>query len=258
MDASLYSDADRAMYSEVMESGLEHADSKFGGYGEDYGDDDGDGAEPKYLPAGYLAPAAVMQALPTAAVVATPTAPKPVFDSYRFFWNQRWQSCLERTCLTREDARQRVEELKDLLDRFVQTAIPVCETIVQELFLDDAKKTIPPFSAGGIAGGRKFVHKNLFIKIADEGTSKMLYGGLHNANKAAAHELKGIQSLLSTNTPLLHFPLLALIQGLMHFFSPFSLAQRGLKCAGIDAWWCASCPSIRRRSSAARPTRPTQ
>ncbi len=84
---------------------------------------------------------------------------------------------------------------------------------MQELFLDDSKKTIRPFGAGGIAGGRKYVHKNLFIKIADEGTSKMLYGGLHNANKAAAHELKGIQSLLATNTPLLHFPLLALIQG---------------------------------------------
>jgi hypothetical protein len=203
LDAALYSDADRAMYSETLDgTGLERGVSMYGGYGDEGGSEEEE--EPKPGPGYGPQPTQV-------APVATPS--KPAFDSYRFFWNQRWQSCLERTCLTREDARQRVEELKDLLDRFVQTAIPVCETIVQELFLEDAKKTIPPFGAGGIAGGRKFVHKNLFIKIADEATSRTLYGGLHAANKAAAHELKGIQSLLDTNTPLLHFPLLALIQG---------------------------------------------
>ncbi len=111
------------MYSETLESGLERtAYNVYGGYG-----DEGGSEEDEPEPAGYGGPQPTTSVAAPMAATTSAAPAKPAFDSYRFFWNQRWQSCLERTCLTREDARQRVEELKDLLDRFVQTAIPVCE-----------------------------------------------------------------------------------------------------------------------------------
>ncbi len=101
----------------------------------------------------------------------------------RFYWNDRFQSVLERSVFTNEDARQKGAEVRTLLERFCANAIPICEKIVEEFNVPDSEKTIKPCNIGGIAGGKKFMHRNLFIKIADEATATSLYGGLHWANK---------------------------------------------------------------------------
>jgi hypothetical protein len=82
------------------------------------------------------------------------------------------------------------------------------------------------------------MHRNLFIKIADQGTSLSYYGGMHFANKAAAHELKAINALLKcANTSMLHFPLLALVSPIFFFFSSSYL----LCFSGASAWSSFDC-----------------
>lgn len=127
----------------------------------------------------------------------------------RFYWNERLQMLLERPAFSSQEDLQRQEDIRELLERFVRAATPVVETIVEEAHLPVAEKTIRPIDVGGIAGGTKFIHRNLFIKFcADENTS--LYGTAHFAQKAASHEIKALNALISTNTSRLHFPLMAL------------------------------------------------
>jgi hypothetical protein len=120
----------------------------------------------------------------------TPKASSDLFA--RFYWNERLQVLLQRPVFTPEDSRQRNAEVKQLLDRFIVAATPVVETIVKELRLPVADKTIKPIDVGGIAGGTKFIHNNLFIKIAEESQSH-LYGDTHFSQKACKHELKSVR-----------------------------------------------------------------
>ena len=69
-----------------------------------------------------------------------------------------------------------------------------------------SKKTIPPVSLGGVAGGEKYVVNGILFKFALD--SSNIYGGDHNAMKAASHELKGLMSYFHTNVDGLHFPLM--------------------------------------------------
>jgi hypothetical protein len=66
--------------------------------------------------------------------VAVPSVVNPTLSQgnivARFYWNDRFQSVLERSVFTKEDARQKESEIRDLLKRFVDAAVPVCETIV--------------------------------------------------------------------------------------------------------------------------------
>ncbi len=70
------------------------------------------------------------------------------------------------------------------------------------------KRTIKPLSIGGIAGGDKFIARNLFIKFCSDEVQLKLYGGAHFAQKAASHELKSLNALISAAVPSLHFPLM--------------------------------------------------
>lgn len=63
--------------------------------------------------------------------------------------------------------------------------------IIKEMFLPPHQRRIQQRTAelGGVAGGEKFLHSNIFFKLAvDRGG---LYGGDAYAKKAAEHELKG-------------------------------------------------------------------
>ena len=64
----------------------------------------------------------------------------------------------------------------------------VAGIIVRELHLPEEEKTIKPVDIGGVAGGRKFLHDGLLLKIADDEAS--LYGGdIEKAQKVCVHVL---------------------------------------------------------------------
>jgi hypothetical protein len=48
---------------------------------------------------------------------------------------------------------------------------------------------IKPIAIGGIAGGEKYMHRDLFIKFAKDHYNIQLYGGDEWAQKAAYHEV---------------------------------------------------------------------
>lgn len=75
--------------------------------------------------------------------------------------------------------------------------------ILEEMNVPIHKKTIRPLSAGGVAGGTKFLHNGILFKFANDpkvGTGH-LYGGEEadpeRAAKAAANDLKGANAYLT-------------------------------------------------------------
>lgn len=74
---------------------------------------------------------------------------------------------------------------------FAEEAQRIGVLIIKEMFLPPHQRRIQQRTAelGGVAGGEKFLHSNIFFKLAvDRGG---LYGGDAYAKKAAEHELKG-------------------------------------------------------------------
>jgi hypothetical protein len=96
-----------------------------------------------------------------------------------------------------KDASEKVHEstirkytvLSRLSDLFAEEAVRLVKTVVSELHLPTAEKSIPPVDIGGIAGGVKYRHGDILLKLAVD--ERGLYGGDDLAGKAAAHELKG-------------------------------------------------------------------
>lgn len=75
-------------------------------------------------------------------------------------WNFRFQSLLDRP-----NSIDRAAELKKLCDEFYSAATKYCRTIIEEVSLPAARKTIQSVYAGGIAGGQKFIVGGIFIKV---------------------------------------------------------------------------------------------
>lgn len=128
----------------------------------------------------------------------------------KYYWNEKFQTVLERPTTTPEEAKQRSSDIHGLARLFVDEAVPVVKQIVSEILLPDEDKAIKPVNVGGVAGGDKYMTKQLFIKFAKDDTTYHLYGGDDFAQKAAGHELKSLNSLISCNVRSLHFPLMAL------------------------------------------------
>jgi len=55
-------------------------------------------------------------------------------------------------------AMERALSLRKLSMEFASEATETAKTIIQERFLPQRKKTIPPCQIGGIAGGEKYVY----------------------------------------------------------------------------------------------------
>jgi hypothetical protein len=68
--------------------------------------------------------------------------------------------------------------------RFMEFATPMAQTIIREEGLAVSAKTIKPLSAGGIAGGEKFLHRNVFLKFCRDW--KNVYGSEEMAMKSAS------------------------------------------------------------------------
>lgn len=134
-----------------------------------------------------------------------------------FSWNERWQALLERPTMTPEEIKQRGDDINQLTEEFLHVARPIVTRIVEELHLPDEEKTFKPVDVGGVAGGEKFIAKQLFLKYARDNIKLRLYNGDAWAQKAAIHELKSLNALIGCNIPNLHFPLMACLSCYGHY-----------------------------------------
>jgi hypothetical protein len=115
-------------------------------------------------------------------------------------------------------------KLADVYHDFSACAKHFGRTIISEMHLPDAAKTIKPISIGGVAGGRKYLHANMIFKFAQDAQlsdGSFMYGGvapdLEKANKACGHEVKSCSALALAAVELglshlLHVPLMALVR----------------------------------------------
>lgn len=102
-------------------------------------------------------------------------------------------------------------ELIGLAEDFVTSAVRYGQIIISEVYLPVSKKTIrPATNVGGVIGGEKFVVHNILFKFALD-SSGVFGGNDESAAKVAGLELKGLQAYMSSNTPDLCYPLMALI-----------------------------------------------
>jgi hypothetical protein len=80
-------------------------------------------------------------------------------------WNDEFQYLYEMVCTTPLDATERARRLEKCVAQFVAAATPIAQQIVRELALPNSAKTIPPVAGvGGVAGGVKYLHSNIFYK----------------------------------------------------------------------------------------------
>ncbi len=102
-------------------------------------------------------------------------------------------------------------ELIGLAEDFVTSAVRYGQIIVSEVYLPLSRKTIrPDTTVGGVIGGEKFIVHNIMFKFALD--SHSVFGGSdESAAKVAGLELKGLQAYMSSGTPELCYPLMALI-----------------------------------------------
>ena len=135
-------------------------------------------------------------------------------------FNEIFQRCVtklrhsEDAVPSEENDKIRLEtyvELIGLAEDFVTSAVRYGQIIISEVYLPLSRKTIrPDTSVGGVIGGEKFIVHNIMFKFALD--SHNVFGGNdESAAKVAGLEQKGLQAYMSSNTPDLCYPLMALI-----------------------------------------------
>jgi tetratricopeptide (TPR) repeat protein len=142
------------------------------------------------------------------------------FETDRGDFNEIFQYCVSRlrhfenSPNSPEKEKLRTDtyvELIGLAEDFVTSAVRYGQIIISEVYLPISKKTIRPNDAiGGVIGGEKFIVHNIMFKFALD--SHNVFGGNdESAAKVAGLELKGLQAYMSSNTPDLCYPLMALV-----------------------------------------------
>lgn len=124
------------------------------------------------------------------------TPPVAAFAQFHREWNEDFQLAFEQSRRTKDAYARRLElcqRLAHLEATFVRAAETIGQTIVKELKLDDAHKTILPMRKLGVAGGDKYIAAGLFFKLLRD--SHALYGADEYAMKAASAELRGFRCL---------------------------------------------------------------
>lgn len=147
-----------------------------------------------------------------AAAEASQAAPDDISD-----FNLMFQRCIQNIRntpsgpLAQETCMENFSSIIRLAEDFVASAKRYGQIIISEVYLNEKNKTIKPSSTvGGVIGGEKFIVHNILFKFAID--SHGIFGGNDEyAAKVAGLELKGLQAFMSTNTPDLCYPLMALI-----------------------------------------------
>ncbi|PRP81080.1 leucine-rich repeat-containing protein [Planoprotostelium fungivorum] len=159
------------------------------------------------------------------------TLPKKIHKQTVRDWNRDYQEYKEQMVQTISTKNWDLNDFIHGVDwrrgalickEFVDTATHYAKIIISELFLRPETRSFPLANVGGVAGGMKFIIKNIIFKVASdtllsEYPKLWMYGGLSEtpnntaAVKAMKNELQGLEALSSTFTEGLHFPLMALI-----------------------------------------------
>ena len=121
-------------------------------------------------------------------------------------WNDRFQAIYDAP-----ESESKYDAMHRLSVDFLGVAETYGKVIISELSLPDNEKSIPPINIGGVAGGSKYAVRGLLFKFAVDVPPHFLYGSDEYAQKAAGHELKGLNQW-SLNSEGLHFPLMALVR----------------------------------------------
>eukprot|EP00759_Apiculatamorpha_spiralis_P047027 PhF_6_TR42980/c0_g1_i2/m.65498 len=121
-------------------------------------------------------------------------------------WNTEYQQLIEFPCLTPHQAHERADRIQRLQEEFRAVATSVAHVIIQEKH--SKRKTFEPsMSAGGVAGGDKYIVGNLFFKFCSTAETEKLYGGFENSMKSATRELQGLNAIVASNVKRLRVPL---------------------------------------------------
>lgn len=126
-------------------------------------------------------------------------------------WNTEFQLLLS---LSAETSEQQIDRDRGILlfyEEFVGQVKRIASTIISEVSVPPHLKTIRPLQVGGVAGGEKYIHDNIFLKFAID--MHGIYGGDEWSRKAASLELLGQDAYLACQTqiPDLRTPVMALI-----------------------------------------------
>ncbi|PRP78266.1 hypothetical protein PROFUN_13876 [Planoprotostelium fungivorum] len=106
-------------------------------------------------------------------------------------WNDEFQKILALPENTEDEKLHKYSELSSLNKDFVHIAKTFGKIIISERYLHAKHRTINPTTeVGGVAGGEKYVYHGILFKFAIDWRN--LYGGDHNAMKAANHELQAV------------------------------------------------------------------
>jgi len=129
-------------------------------------------------------------------------------------WNTRLQDIL-----AQNDSLEKFSNTAILAKDFLSVAQQYGKIIIAEQFLPIPNKTVKPVGIGGVAGGTKYISRNILFKFTLDSyqafTQSWLYGGKtenhEKAMKAACNELKGLSAIYLCNILGLIFPLMTLI-----------------------------------------------
>lgn len=98
-------------------------------------------------------------------------------------WNAEFQSALSLPNGTLDEQVLRSKTLMTLYEDFVLKVKETAEIIVLEVSHPPQLKTIKPLNIGGIAGGEKYIHENIFFKFSID--MHGIYGGDEWSRKGA-------------------------------------------------------------------------
>ncbi|KAL6071144.1 hypothetical protein QOT17_006386 [Balamuthia mandrillaris] len=149
-----------------------------------------------------------------------------LFDKSSPHWNELLQNALDHhlasapiqkddessTTISRMERLSRALRLDVVQRRFEDCVRQYVRVIVEETLHDTPpeKRIIPPLSSQlGIAGGLKFLWKNVFIKFSKD--EHGIYGGDEFSSKATALELNHLRSILLQHVPNINVPLMTVL-----------------------------------------------
>lgn len=129
-------------------------------------------------------------------------------------WTERFREATETLRMMSSNApfAQRVaatNRLTQLSRDFLLSARTYGKIIISEAFMPAHLKTIQPVAIGGIAGGTKYLVRDILFKFSMD--SRGLYQSDDAAAKLAGHELKGVMAYYNCHIPSLHTPMTAVI-----------------------------------------------
>ena len=127
--------------------------------------------------------------------------------------NERFQNLIGKNFTNTEDQLKRARELRELCESFEKDSLECGKEIIEDYVGIEKKnlKGIKKLENKGIAGGEKYIHKELgiFFKFCHDNHG--LYGGDEGIMKAAGNELKAMMEIASCRIKNLHFPLIGKI-----------------------------------------------